>query len=69
MICPQCTSARPLEIVYGFHSAEMISAERHGEIALSGAVEDSHCPAFRCRNTECAHEWGTIEWQDAELPV
>jgi hypothetical protein len=47
----------------------MISAERHGEIALSQAVEDSHCPAFRCRNTACAHEWGTIEWQDAELPV
>lgn len=69
MICPQCTAAHPLEIVYGFHSAEMISAERHGEIALSQAVEDSHCPAFRCRNTACAHEWGTIEWQDAELPV
>jgi hypothetical protein len=67
VICPQCTTANPLEIIYGFHSAEMISAERNGEIALSSVPEDHDCPAFRCRNAECTHEWGVIGWQDAEI--
>jgi hypothetical protein len=64
-MCPQCSATNPLEIIYGFHSAEMISAAKHGEIALSADIESPDCPAFRCRNDECTHEWGAIEWTDA----
>jgi len=67
VVCPQCNTANPLDIIYGSHSAEMISAALKGEIALSDTIESSECPAFRCRNLDCAHEWGAIQWRDSEL--
>jgi len=61
-ICPQCETENPLEIVYGFASAEMFDSALAGHIALGGCTFTDDSPAYRCRNGQCEAEWG--RWGD-----
>lgn len=60
--CPACETAYPLEIVYGFASAEMFDSALAGLIALGGCSFDDDSPAYRCRRPDCETEWG--RWGD-----
>jgi len=61
-ICPRCDTENPLEIVYGFASAEMFDSALAGHIALGGCTFDDDSPAYRCRKSDCESEWG--RWGD-----
>ena len=61
-ICPRCETGYPLEIVYGFASAEMFDSALAGHIALGGCTFDDDSPAYRCRRADCETEWG--RWGD-----
>ena len=63
-VCPTCESSNPLEIVYGFASAEMFDSAFSGLIALGGCTYSDDSPAYRCRVSECGTEWG--RWGDFE---
>jgi hypothetical protein len=60
--CPSCDSTDPLEIVYGFASAEMFDSAFAGLIALGGCQFTDDSPAYRCRQADCDSEWG--RWGD-----
>jgi hypothetical protein len=60
--CPLCDTANPLEIVYGFASAEMFDSALAGLIALGGCQFTDDSPAYRCRQADCDFEWG--RWGD-----
>jgi hypothetical protein len=60
--CPTCDTFNPLEIVYGFASAEMFDSALAGHIALGGCQFTDDSPAYRCRNGACESEWG--RWGD-----
>jgi len=58
--CPQCGTAEPIEIVYGFPSSEMMEASAIGLISLGGCIVDESSPRFRCRADECRREFGEL---------
>jgi hypothetical protein len=60
--CPSCDTTNPMEIVYGFASAEMFYSALAGLIALGGCEFSEDSPAFRCRQSGCDAEWG--RWGD-----
>ena len=60
MSCPVCGTTDPIEILYGYPSAEMMDAASEGLIALGGCIVDPENPAYRCRNSECGAEFGRL---------
>lgn len=62
LTCPLCGTDNPLEIVYGFASAEMFDSALAGLIALGGCTFTDDSPAYRCRRSDCETEWG--RWGD-----
>lgn len=62
--CPLCGKGNPLELVYGIPSGEMLKAVDAGHIALGGYLITDSNPAYRCRDGNCAREWGVIDWNE-----
>lgn len=60
MSCPECGTTDPIEILYGFPSSEMMEAADNGFIALGGCIIAPENPAYRCRNSDCNAEFGSL---------
>lgn len=57
--CPRCSTVAPLEIIYGLPDFELFEQAERGAVALGGClIIDGETPAWRCRKSACAHEWG-----------
>ncbi len=55
--CPQCGAEKPLPILYGTPSAEMITAAKLGQIALGGDAVSDRCHEWECQDPTCKYQF------------
>ncbi|MCF8549599.1 MAG: hypothetical protein K9G09_01695 [Pontimonas sp.] len=55
--CPQCGAEKPLPLLYGIPSEEMIMAAKLGQIALGGEDGPHSRRAWRCQTPQCNYEF------------